>query len=95
MGSDLANSKDKAATFIIHAIKEVNGANLDRAQIIKGWVDADGKTHEKIYYVRIIEIPTPRWSTYDAVVLRIPARTDIPATIQERGWSSPIWYSPK
>jgi len=147
MGSNLENSNGNAPTFIIHAIKEVNGANLDRAQIIKGWVDADGKTHEKIYdvalsdnrtdgktsvgntvdlktakyrnnigavqffttwtdpkfdttqnafyYARIIEIPTPRWSTYDAIILGVPIRTDIPATIQERGWSSPIWYSPK
>jgi hypothetical protein len=147
MGSDLSNSNDKAPTFIVHAIKEVNGANLDRAQIIKGWIDADGKSQEKIYdvalsdnrtdgkthvgnsvdlktakysnnigavqffttwtdpdfdasqnafyYVRIIEIPTPRWSTYDAVVLGIPIRKDIPATIQERGWSSPIWYTAK
>jgi hypothetical protein len=146
MGSDIVNSNGIAPTFIIHAIKEVDGANLDRAQIIKGWVDADGEAHEKIYdvalsdhrtdgkthvgntvdlktakysnnigavqffttwtdpdfdasqntfyYVRIIEIPTPRWSTYDAVVLGIPIRKDIPATIQERGWSSPIWYNP-
>ncbi len=147
MGSDLTNSEGKPPTFIIHAIKEVDGANLDRVQIIKGWVDINGETHEKIYdvalsddrkegsisvgntvdlkmakysntigavqffttwtdpnfnasqnafyYLRVIEIPTPRWSTYDAVTLGIPVRTDIPSTIQERGWSSPIWYSPK
>jgi len=147
MGSDLSNSNGKAPTFIVQAIKEVDGANLDRAQIIKGWVDTYGKSHEKIYdvalsdnrtdgkthvgntvdlktakysnnigavqffttwtdpdfdasqnafyYVRIIEIPTPRWSTYDAVVLGIPIRKDIPAIIQERGWSSPIWYTAK
>ncbi|PHS63290.1 MAG: hypothetical protein COB12_09700 [Flavobacterium sp.] len=147
MGSDLSNSGENAPTFIVQAIKEANGANLDRVQIIKGWVDANGETHEKIYnvalsddridgkipvgntvdlktakysntigavqffttwtdpefdatqnafyYVRVIEIPTPRWSTYDAVTLGIPVRTDIPSTIQERGWSSPIWYTSK
>ena len=147
MGSDLVHSDKNPPTFIIQVIKEADGANLDRVQIIKGWVDETGKTQEKIfnvalsdgrtngsipvgntvdlktakysntignteffitwtdpnfdasqnafYYVRVIEIPTPRWSTYDAVTLGIPVRTDIPATIQERGWSSPIWYTRK
>jgi len=148
MGSDLKKSdSNNAPTFIVQAVKEANGANLDRVQIIKGWVDENGKSQEKIYdialsddrkdgkipvgntvdlktakysnsigdttffttwtdpnfdalqnafyYVRVLEIPTPRWSTYDAVTLGIPVRTDIPSTIQERGWSSPIWYSPK
>ncbi|MCF6223246.1 MAG: DUF3604 domain-containing protein [Flavobacteriaceae bacterium] len=147
MGSDLSNAGANTPIFIVQAIKEANGANLDRIQIIKGWVNANGKSQEKIYnialsderkegktpvgntvdlktakysntiggtqffttwtdpnfdatqnafyYVRVIEIPTPRWSTYDAVTLGIPVRTDIPSTIQERGWSSPIWYSPK
>jgi Protein of unknown function (DUF3604) len=148
MGSDLTKSNNESSpTFIVQALKEANGANLDRVQIIKGWVDDSGKSQEKIYdialsdgrkdgktvvgntvdlktakysntigdteffikwtdpdfdttqiafyYVRILEIPTPRWSTYDAVTLGIPVRTDIPSTIQERGWTSPIWYSPK
>jgi len=148
MGSDLKKSNsNNAPTFIVQAIKESNGANLDRIQIIKGWVDENGKSQEKIYdvalsdgrkdgktpvgntvdlktakysntigdttffitwmdpdfdplqnaffYVRVLEIPTPRWSTYDAVTLGIPVRKDIPSTIQERGWSSPIWYSSK
>ena len=150
MGGDLPSAPTgKAPSFIVFATKEVDGANLDRIQIIKGWV-ADGKTHEKIYnvalsdnrnvdakgkvpavgntvdvgsasytndigdaqlstvwndpdfdpnlhafyYARVLEIPTPRWSTYDAKTLGISPREDLPVSIQERGWTSPIWYTP-
>lgn len=46
------------------------------------------------YYARALEIPTPRWSTYDAVRNNLPLLKDVPATIQERAWTSPIWYKP-
>jgi hypothetical protein len=151
MGGDLKASSGEVPSLVIHALKEANGANLDRVQVIKGWVDGSGKAHEKIYnvalsdertvdangkvapvgntvnakeatytndigatelktvwidpdfdasqpafyYIRVIQIPTPRWSTYDAKKTGIAIPEDLPVSIQERAWSSPIWYSPK
>ncbi|MCX2743894.1 DUF3604 domain-containing protein [Mangrovivirga sp. M17] len=151
MGSDLKSaSEGQSPVFLIQAIKEADGANLDRIQIIKGWVDLNGNTVEKIYnvalsdnrqvdnkgnapevgntvnakeasytndigdtelstvwkdpdfdptqyayyYARVIQIPTPRWSTYDAKRMGVEPREDLPVSIQERAWTSPIWYTP-
>ena len=151
MGGDLESAADGIGPrFVVWAVKDPEGANLDRIQIIKGWVDAGGELHEQIidvvwsgdrqpgsdgkvpsvgntvdlttaeyantigaaelrgswtdedfdpaqhafYYVRVLEIPTPRWSTYDAVRNGLPLLEDVPATIQERAWTSPIWYRP-
>ena len=136
-------------TFIAWATKDVDGANLDRIQMIKSWLDKSGETHEKIfnlawsddrtidesgdippvgntvnvrdasytntigsvslstkwqdpefdpeqhavYFLRVLEIPTPRWSTYDAKELGIEIPDNLDATIQERAWSSPVWYN--
>lgn len=149
MGGDLLPSTE-APRFLIQAVKDPRGANLDRAQIIKGWLDGDGTTHEKVfnvswsgdrelnddgslpvvgdtvdratamysndigsaelvevwrdpefnpdqpafYYLRVLEIPTPRHSLYDTVALKIEHPNDLPAVIQERAYSSPIWYTP-
>ena len=60
------------------------------------WTDPDFDPSIKaVYYVRVLEIPTPRWSTYDAARNNLPLPTEVPATIQERAYSSPIWYTPE
>lgn len=152
MGGDLAKApNDKAPSFLIQAVKDPKHANLDRVQVVKGWIGSNGKSQEKVYnvawsenrqldgkgklaavgntvdlatglysneigtkelvtvwedpdfnasqrafyYVRVLQIPTPRNSTYDAIALGIdPKDTGKPLTIQERAYSSPIWYTP-
>jgi len=152
MGGDLIKApKGKAPTFMIRALRDPDGANLDRVQVIKGWLDKKGNLHEKIYdvalsgdrkagadgrareqvgntvniekatftntigsatlssywvdpdfdasehafyYVRVLEIPTPRWTTYDAAFFDIPLPDTVPPTIQDRAYTSPIWYTP-
>ena len=66
------------------------------APVLMGrWTDVDYDPQATaFYYARVLEIPTPRWSTYDAVRNDLPLLEDVPATIQERAWGSPIWYSP-
>jgi len=153
MGGDLkAAPRGKAPAFLVRAARDADGANLDRIQIIKGWLDKSGKTHEKVhdvawsaretrkagadgklppvgntvnvkeasytnaigaaalegywrdpdfdpalrafYYVRVLEIPTPRWTTHDAKFFGVELPDDVPASIQERAYTSPIWYTP-
>lgn len=151
MGGDLKAADGKAPSFIVMASKDPKSGNLDRIQIVKGWLDGNGKQHEQVYdvawsgdrtpdpktgkvppvgntvdaakavyinsigaaelatvwtdpdfdpsertfyYVRVLEIPTPRWSTRDAVKLGIPIPKGLPVSIQERAWTSPIWYTP-
>jgi len=69
--------------------------SLPSTQLVATWTDPDFVPSQRAaYYVGVLEIPTPRWSTYDAVRNKLPMSTKVPATIQERAWSSPIWYIP-
>ena len=152
MGGDLAAAPEgKAPTFLIRALRDPDWANLDRVQVIKGWLDGDGKLQERIYdvavsdgreigadgralkpvgntvdiasatftntigaplmtaywkdpdfdpgerafyYVRVLEIPTPRWTTYDAVRFRIDLPDNVPPIVQDRAYTSAVWYTP-
>jgi hypothetical protein len=151
MGGELkAAPAGKRPTFLVAALKDPMGANLDRYQVVKGWVDASGKLHEKVYdvawggnrkigaggklagvgttvdlpnalytntigapelitvwtdpdfdprqrafyYGRVIEIPTPRWTAFDAARYGIKPNPGTRMVIQERAFTSPIWYSP-
>jgi hypothetical protein len=148
MGGELTpSSGDHVPSFLVAAIKDPLGGNLDRIQIVKGWVDANGDSHEKVYdvalsdgrrkgsekvgntvdlnrgsytntigadqltavwtdpdfdpaqhafyYARVLQIPTPRYSLLDSIALELDVeKTDRPATIQERAYSSPIWFTP-
>jgi hypothetical protein len=152
MGGDLSKApQGKAPGFVIRALRDVDGANLDRVQIVKGWMDGKGILREQVfdvmcsygreitdkhrcakpvgntvdiktatytnsigdalmmaywkdpafdpgqrafYYVRVLEIPTPRWTTYDAAFFNIALPEGIEPTHQERAYTSPIWYTP-
>jgi len=64
-------------------------------ELMGTWTDKSfDRKSPALYYVRVLLIPTPRWSTYDAVRAGLPLLPDVPATVQERAWSSPIWYTP-
>lgn len=151
MGGDLqAAPAGKSPTFLIAAMKDPQGANLDRVQVVKGWVDGNGKTFEKVYdvvwsgdrkpgadgklppvgttvdvdkatyansigapelvalwtdpafdaaqravyYLRVLEIPTPRWTAYDQLRFGVEAPKGASLVQQERAFTSPIWYTP-
>lgn len=151
MGGDLTDAPaGKAPTFLVAALKDPIGANLDRYQIVKGWLDDKGETHEQVYdvawggdrkpgvdgkvpsvgstvdlenatwtntigapeliavwkdpsfdpkqqafyYGRVIEIPTPRWTAYDAKRFGTKPLEGTRMTVTERAYTSPIWYTP-
>ncbi|GAB5481359.1 MAG: DUF3604 domain-containing protein [Parasphingorhabdus sp.] len=118
-------SGNETPRFIVSAMKDPDGASLERVQIIKAWRDSEGRLNENIYdiattenvsgeaevlaywrdpdfrkehhafyYVRVIEVPTKRWTTYDAEKYDVALPSNIPKMTQERAYSSPIWYRP-
>ncbi len=152
MGGDLRSAKEgQAPRFLVAALRDPIGANLDRIQIVKGWRDSDGNLEEKVYdvvwgdaerrapevsgklppvgstvdvanatwtntigdpellgfwqdpdfdaserafyYARVLEIPTPRWTAYDAKRFGVKMDAEVPMTTQERAYTSPIWYT--
>jgi hypothetical protein len=152
MGGDLTSAPDgKAPSFLVAALRDPFSGNLDRIQVVKGWLDGKGKRQEKVYdvvwagdrqpgadgklppigntvdvatatwsnsigspelitvwtdpdfdpgvrafyYVRVLEIPTPRWTAYEAARFGVDMPSpDVPMTTQERAYTSPIWYTP-
>jgi hypothetical protein len=151
MGGDLRNAPEGAApTFLVAALKDPYSGNLDRIQIVKGWLDNDGERHEKVYdvawsgersagadgklppvgntvdvanatwtntigapelitvwedpdfdpampavyYARVLEIPTPRWTAYEAKFYGVSMAPEVPMVTQERAYTSPIWFTP-
>ena len=77
-------------------LKTATYANtIGSPELMGTWTDPDFKPNQHaLYYVRVLEIPTPRWTTYDAVRNKLALLPDVESAIQERAWSSPIWYKP-
>jgi len=151
MGGDLSSAPaGKAPSFLVAALKDPYSGNLDRIQIVKGWLDGNGGRQERVYdvawsgdrqlngdgtlpavgntvdvanatwtntigaaelitawtdpdfdpsqpavyYARVIEIPTPRWTAYEAKRFNVTMLPEVPMITQERAYTSPIWYKP-
>ena len=76
-------------------IKDASYKNtIGATELKKGWTDPEfDPSQHAFYYARVIQIPTPRWTTYDAKKLGVPPLSSVPASVQERAWTSPIWFS--
>lgn len=151
MGGELRAQRGRSPLFVVAAMRDARGAPLQRLQVVKGWVDAQGRTHETVidmacadgatvdaktqrcpasratvdlrtcavsgdsgaaelsarwrdpafdptrpafYYVRVIENPSCRWTTWDAIRRGVAPPEQVPATVQERAYTSPIWIHP-
>lgn len=152
MGGELRRAPArKSPAFVVQALRDPDSANLDRIQIVKGWIDAGGAMHERVfdiavsgartigpdgrartpvgntvdtanaryantigapelaafwrdpefdpaqhafYYARVLEIPTPRWTAFDAKRFGVTMPPEVTMELQERAYTSPVWYTP-
>ncbi len=93
--ADSKTGKVPAVGNTVNVKKATYSNKIGDSQLSATWTDPDfDPSLHAVYYVRVLEIPTPRWSTYDAKELGIEPMPGIPTSIQERAWSSPIWYTP-
>jgi hypothetical protein len=89
-----ANGKISSVGNMVDVKKATYTNDIGDTQLATVWADPDFDVNQKaVYYVRVLERPTPRWTTYDAARKNMLLPTDVPATIQERAWPSPIWYT--
>jgi hypothetical protein len=89
------DGKVPAVGSTVDVTKATYSNSIGSVELMGSWTDPEfDPKRPALYYVRVLKIPTPRWTTYDAVNNNLPLLPDVPATIQERAWTSPIWYSP-
>ena len=92
----VGNNCDKLVGNTVDVTTATYSNRIGDAMLSAWWQDPSFDASQRaFYYVRVLEIPTPRWTTYDAVHFKLPLPEDVPATQQERAYSSPIWYTPK